>query len=184
MDVRAAAIPEVKLILTRRHGDARGFFSETWNHRAFAAAGILAEFVQDNHTHSAAAGTVRGLHFQIEPVAQAKLIRCPKGAIFDVAVDVRRSSPTFGRHVAQVLSADDWNQLFVPKGFAHGYCTLRPDTEVIYKVTNYYSPEHERGVLWNDPALRIAWPISPEEALVNERDRGFPPLSLAPELFA
>jgi dTDP-4-dehydrorhamnose 3,5-epimerase len=126
---------------------------------------------------------VRGLHFQIAPFAQAKLLRVTTGSIFDVAVDIRRGSPSFGRHIAVVLSATEWNQIFIPEGFAHGYCTLEPDTEVIYKVSAYYSPAHDRGLLWNDPALDIAWPVSANEAMVSNRDRIHPVLSRLPRYF-
>ena len=184
MKVESLAIADVKLITPRKHGDARGFFSETWKEQALADAGIAAHFVQDNHAFSAAKDTVRGLHFQLEPMAQDKLVRVTRGAILDVAVDIRRSSPTFGRHVAAVLSADNWAQLWVPKGFAHAYCTLAPDTEVIYKVTAYYSPAHDRGVLWNDPALTIAWPVTSTSAQLSDKDRLQPTLANAPQLFA
>ena len=132
---------------------------------------------------SVSKGVVRGLHFQIAPFAQAKLLRVTAGSIFDVAVDIRGGSPSYGRHVAVVLSATDWNQIFIPDGFAHGYCTLEPNTEVLYKVNTYYSPEHDRGLLWNDPALGIAWPVSADEALVSDRDRKHPVLSRLPQHF-
>src|SRR5690606_10089998 len=148
-------IPEVKLIVPARHGDTRGFLSETYNKRVLAAAGITVDFLQDNHSLSADSGTVRGLHFQIPPFAQTKLVRVVRGAIYDVAVDLRAGSPTFGRHVAVVLSAEDWNQLLIPAGFAHGFCTLTAEAEVLYKVDQYYSLDHDRGLLWNDPDLAI-----------------------------
>jgi dTDP-4-dehydrorhamnose 3,5-epimerase len=177
MDISPAAIPDVRLLRPKRHGDARGFFSETWSRARFAAAGIDLDFVQDNHAFSAAAGTLRGLHFQIGPAAQAKLVHCPQGAIYDVAVDLRRGSPSFGRHVAAVLSAAEWNQILVPAGFAHGYCTLEPDTVVVYKVTAPYAPEAERGVRWDDPALGIEWPVDPAAAILSPRDRNWPLLA-------
>src|SRR5215208_629678 len=155
LSVQALAITEVRLIVPDRFHDERGYFSETYSRRDFAAAGVTDEFVQDNHSLSTKTGTVRGLHYQLAPVAQAKLVRVLRGAIFDVAVDLRRGSPTFGLHVAQTLSAGAWNQLFVPVGFAHGFCTLEPDTEVVYKVTAQYSRAHDRGIRWNDPALAI-----------------------------
>ncbi|HEX6986673.1 MAG TPA: dTDP-4-dehydrorhamnose 3,5-epimerase, partial [Planctomycetaceae bacterium] len=151
LTVRATEIPDVLIITPVRHGDARGFLSETYNKRRFATLGIGIDFVQDNHSFSAAQGTVRGLHFQVPPFAQAKLVRVLRGAIYDVAVDLRASSPTFGRSVGVVLSAEDWNQLLIPVGFAHGFCTLTPDTDILYKVSQHYSPEHDKGVLWNDP---------------------------------
>src|SRR5690349_17153713 len=131
-------MPEVKVAILKKHGDARGFFTETYTYRAFAAAGMGDTFVQDNHALSAAKGTVRGLHFQTPPFAQAKLVRVTRGAILDVAVDIRVGSPTYGKHVATTISAAAWNQIYIPIGFAHGLVTLEPDTEVLYKVSNYY----------------------------------------------
>ncbi len=183
MTVTPTAIPDVKLIAPRKHGDHRGFFSETYSRKALAAAGIDVEFVQDNHSLSAASGTVRGLHYQVAPTAQAKLVRVVRGAVLDVAVDIRRASPTFGQHVSVELSADNWRQVFVPAGFAHGFVTLGPDTEVIYKVTDYYSPADERGILWNDPALGIDWRVAPDEATLSDRDRRHPSLAAAVDLF-
>jgi dTDP-4-dehydrorhamnose 3,5-epimerase len=183
MKFESLAIADVKLITPRIFRDDRGFFSETWNERALAEAGIPARFVQDNHALSVAKGTVRGLHFQLSPHAQDKLIRCTRGAILDVAVDIRRSSPAFGRHVTAILSARNWAQLWVPKGFAHGYVTLEPDTEVIYKVTDYYSPAHDRGILWSDPALAIAWTVGADEVQLSAKDKVWPALREAPALF-
>lgn len=177
MQVETTAIPEVKIVRPVRHGDARGFFSEVWNRRALAEAGIEAEFVQDNHVLNGRAGTLRGLHLQVEPSPQAKLIRCLRGAILDVAVDVRSGSDTFGRHVAVELSAENWAQLWVPAGFAHGYCTLTDGAEVIYKVTGYYDPAAERGLRFDDPALGIDWPVSPAGALLSDKDRFWPGLA-------
>ena len=145
MDIVSLDLPEVKILSPRKFGDARGFFSETYNRDAFAAAAFDHVFVQDNHSFSATPGTLRGLHFQLPPYAQDKLVRVTRGAIFDVAVDIRRRSPTFGRWVGAEISAENWNQIFVPVGFAHGFCALAPDTEVIYKVTAPYAPESERG---------------------------------------
>src|SRR5215475_2300724 len=158
-EVLATEIPDVKLIIPRIYRDHRGFFSETYNRVDLATLGVNLEFVQDNHSLSVEKGVVRGLHFQIPPFAQDKLVRVIRGSIFDVAVDIRKGSPTYGKHVARIISAADWNQFLVPIGFAHGFCTLEANTEVIYKVTNYYSAEHDRGVLWNDPDLGIPWPI-------------------------
>jgi dTDP-4-dehydrorhamnose 3,5-epimerase len=183
MEIRPTTIPDVRLITPARHGDHRGFLSEVYSRKALAAAGIDLEFVQDNHTLSADGGTVRGLHYQVAPMAQAKLVRVIRGAIFDVAVDLRRHSPTFGRHVAAVISAEAWNQIFLPVGFAHGFCTLTPDAEVLYRVSNYYSPAHERGLLWNDPALAIAWPPAAAQPILSERDRSHPRLSDLADLF-
>jgi len=160
-----------------RHGDARGYFSEAYNQAAFAEIGVASTFVQDNQSFSRDRGVVRGLHFQTPPFAQAKLVRVLRGAIYDVAVDLRRASPTYGKSVGIVLSAEKGNQLFVPTGFAHGFCTLEPDTEVFYKVDAPYSRDHERGLLWNDPALGIAWPVGAHDAILIERDRKLPPLN-------
>jgi dTDP-4-dehydrorhamnose 3,5-epimerase len=177
------AFPEVKIVVPERIGDARGFFSEVWNKRTLAVAGLDAAFVQDNHACSAGKGTVRGLHYQIPPVAQGKLLRVTRGAILDVAVDIRRGSPSFGRLVEVVLSADNWRQLWIPAGFAHGYCTIEDDTEVQYKATDYYSASHDRGIAWNDPALGIRWPVGPETAIISERDRKLPRLAEQSDLF-
>ena len=183
MQLLDTALPEVKIVITERIGDARGFFSEVWNLRSFATLGLDASFVQDNHARSPAKGTVRGLHYQIPPMAQGKLLRVTRGAIFDVAVDIRRGSPTFGRHVAVELSADNWHQLWIPAGFAHGYCVTEDDTEVQYKVADFYSPAHDRGIYWGDPALAIDWPVRREAALLSERDRKHPVLAAQPDLF-
>lgn len=174
MDVVSLDIPDVKIIRPKKFGDHRGFFSETYTKKTFEAAGLHYDFVQDNHSLSAEIGTVRGLHFQLPPFAQDKLVRVVRGAILDVAVDIRKGSPTFGRHVSAVISAADWNQILVPIGFAHGFCTLEPDTEVIYKVTNYYSAEHDRGLLWNDPELGIDWPVSADKARLSDKDHKHP----------
>lgn len=177
MDVISLAIPDVKIIRPKKFGDSRGFFSETYSKKAFEAAGLHYDFVQDNQSLSAEVGTVRGLHFQLAPFAQDKLVRVVKGAILDVAVDIRKGSSTYGQHVAAVVSAEEWNQILVPIGFAHGFCTLEPDTEVIYKVTNFYSAEHDRGLLWNDPELGIDWPIAADKALLSDKDRKQPRLA-------
>lgn len=180
-----AAIPDVKLIVPARHADDRGFLSEVYARDAFREAGLDVDFVQENHSFSTRRGTVRGLHFQRPPHAQGKLVRVSRGAILDVAVDLRAGSPTFGRHVAEIISAEAWNQIYVPAGFAHGFCTLEPDTEVIYKLTDVYAPECEGGLLWNDPALGIAWPVGPDEAILSPRDRNHPTLAeLEREIFA
>ncbi|MBN8911426.1 MAG: dTDP-4-dehydrorhamnose 3,5-epimerase [Rhizobiales bacterium] len=169
-------MPDVKLISPQKFGDHRGFFSETYSKRGLAEAGIALDFVQDNHSLSAAKGTMRGLHFQTPPFAQDKLVRVTRGAILDVAVDIRRGSPTYGQHVSVELSADNWHQLLVPIGFAHGFMTLEPDTEVLYKVTNVYAPECDRGLLWNDPDLGIAWPTAATDAVLSDKDRKHPRL--------
>lgn len=183
MEIERLAIPDVLILRPRRIGDHRGFFSETYNRASFAAAGLDLDFVQDNHSLSAEVGTVRGLHFQIPPRAQHKLLRVVRGAILDVAVDIRRSSPTYGHHVSAVISAREWNQILVPVGFAHGFCTLEPDTEVFYKVTDGYAPQQDRGLLWNDPALAIPWPVTAETAILSERDHRHPPLAELPTYF-
>jgi dTDP-4-dehydrorhamnose 3,5-epimerase len=181
--VEPTAIQDVKIVTPQRVGDCRGFFSETYNRRRFAEAGIDLEFVQDNHSLSATSGTVRGLHFQSEPFAQAKLIRVVRGGILDVAVDLRRSSPTYGKHVAVELSAENGRQLFVPIGFAHGFCTLEPDTEIQYKVSNYYSAAHDHGLLWNDRTVGISWPIDVDNAVLSEKDQRQPALAELPSYF-
>jgi dTDP-4-dehydrorhamnose 3,5-epimerase len=172
-DIRRFDIDGPLVVAPKRFGDARGFFSETYNKRALAEVGLDMEFVQDNHSLSAERGTVRGLHFQAPPHAQAKLIRVPRGRILDVFVDIRAGSPTYGRHAAVELSAENWLQLLVPAGFAHGFCTLEPATEVIYKTTDYYAPETEGGVRWNDPALEISWPDF-AGGTMSPRDREMP----------
>ncbi len=167
----------VKLLAPVQHHDPRGFLSETYNRKALQDAGIDVEFVQDNHSLSRTRGLIRGLHFQAPPFAQAKLVRVVRGRILDIAVDIRRGSEHFGKHVAVELSAENWRQLFVPVGFAHGFCSLEPDTEVFYKVDNHYSAEHDRGLKWNDPQLGIAWPVDETEAQLSDKDRRWPPLA-------
>ena len=179
----ATEIAEVKEIRPVRHSDPRGFFSEIFREELLRQHGINVPFVQENHSLSVDRGVVRGLHFQIPPMGQAKLVRVAAGSILDVAVDIRWGSPSFGRHVAVVLSASEGNQISIPEGFAHGYCTLEPDTEVIYKVSAYYSAEHDRGLLWNDPALGIAWPVSEGDALLSDKDRRQPALATLPPHF-
>ncbi|MFT3786105.1 MAG: dTDP-4-dehydrorhamnose 3,5-epimerase [Tepidisphaeraceae bacterium] len=183
MDVTPTAIPDVKIFVPKKHGDHRGFFSETYSRKAMADAGITATFVQDNHSMSAAPGVVRGLHYQLPPKAQGKLVRVIRGAIYDVAVDIRRGSPTFGQWVGEVISAANWKQIWVPPGFAHGFSVLEPDTEVIYKVTDDYSPKDERGIRWNDPALGIDWRVPLEKAILSDRDTKHPMLKDAIDLF-
>lgn len=174
--VQALCIPDVKLITPSLLRDRRGFFSETYNRRTLRDAGIDCEFVQDNHSLSRSKGVLRGLHFQVEPHPQGKLVRVVRGAIFDIAVDIRQGSPTFGRHVSAVLSAANWSQLWLPVGFAHGFCTLEPDTEVIYKVTDYYAATCDRGIAFDDPDLAIVWPIRRSEVILSEKDRRQPRL--------
>ncbi len=177
IDIRATAIPDAKLITPSRIKDARGFFSEIYRHDALAAAGLPTDYVQENHSLSMDVGTVRGLHFQTRPFAQDKLVRVVRGRIFDVAVDLRAASPTFGKFVSAELSAENWQQFFVPIGFAHGFCTLEPNTEVVYKVTNYYSRPHDLGVAWNDPDIGIRWPVTDAEAILSDKDRKQPGLA-------
>lgn len=162
-----------------RNGDERGFFSETWKAEWARELALDGAFIQDNHSFSQPAGVLRGLHLQTDPAAQDKLVRVVRGAVFDVAVDVRKGSPTFGRYESLVLSADDWNQLFVPKGFAHGFLTLVPDTEVLYKVSAPYSPAHERAIRFDDPAIGIAWPAVDAPLTISGKDRAAPLLSEA-----
>lgn len=167
----------------RQFGDTRGWFSETYNKQTFEDAGIDLQFVQDNQSFSADIGTVRGLHFQIAPFAQAKLVRVVSGAVLDVAVDIRKGSPTFGRHFSTVVSANAFNQILIPAGFAHGFCTIEPDTMLLYKVSAPYSKEHEHGLLWSDPDLAIDWPISPSEAVLSDKDVEQPRLKDLPDYF-
>jgi dTDP-4-dehydrorhamnose 3,5-epimerase len=174
MDIVELAIPDVKLLTPRLFHDSRGWFQETYSQRALAAIGLDPGFVQDNHSLSLRAGTVRGLHFQVSPMAQDKLVRVLRGAIFDVALDIRPDSPTFGRHVSARLDADNRRQIWIPKGFAHGFCTLEAHTEVLYKVTAPYAPEHEHGCRWNDPDLGIAWPIAESDVVMSDKDRDLP----------
>lgn len=174
--VRATELPEVLIVEPARHRDARGFFSETWNARALAEAGIEAAFVQDNHAGSAAKGTVRGFHFQRPPHAQAKLVRVVRGAVFDVVVDIRVGSPRFGRWAGVELSAENWRQLWAPEGFAHAYCTLTPDAEVLYKTTGYYAPDAEGGLALDDPDVGVDWPIALDECVIHPRDKDWPRL--------
>jgi len=169
------AISDVILITPQKFGDERGFFSETWNASRYAEAGIAPQFVQDNHSMSAAVGTLRGLHCQVAPSVQGKLVRVVRGAIWDVAVDIRVGSPTYGRHVAAELSADNWAQLWIPGGFLHGFCTLAPNTEVIYKVDAGYDRAAERGVIWDDPDLALPWPVA--AAVLSEKDKTLPRFS-------
>lgn len=154
------------------HGDNRGFFMESYNEDLFKQNGINYNFIQDNHSLSSEPGVLRGLHYQLNPKAQTKLIRVLTGAIYDVIVDIRKSSPTFCQWFGVILSEHNHRQLLVPKGFAHGFCTLVPNTQVLYKVDEYYSPEHDRGILWNDPALGIDWPMS--NLILSDKDQRHP----------
>ena len=159
-----------------RHGDHRGFFAETYSRRKYSELGIDVEFVQDNHSLSREVGTLRGLHFQSPPHAQAKLVRCGRGAIFDVAVDIRLGSPTYGQWKGYELTAENGNQLYIPVGFAHGLVTLEPDSEIVYKCSDYYAPETEGAVLWNDPDIGIDWPTE-ADPILSDKDAVAPLLS-------
>lgn len=176
-EARRFTIEGPLLISARRFGDARGVFAETYSRRDFAALGVAEEFVQDNQSLSTGIGTVRGLHFQLPPRAQAKLVRVLRGRVLDVAVDLRPGSPSYGRHVAAELSADNGLMFYVPVGFAHGFVTRAPDTEVAYKVTDTYAPDCDRGLAWDDPALGIAWGVAPEAAILSDKDRRWPRLA-------
>ena len=174
MQIKDLSIPDVKLIIPREYDDDRGSFAEIYIRKALEAAGILESFVQDNASRSINVGTIRGLHYQIPPYAQAKLIRVSRGRIVDVAVDLRHSSPTYGKYVTAELSAENWSQLYLPIGFAHAFCTLEPNTEVVYKVSSYYAPKAESGILWADPDLAISWPVKNNEAILSEKDARLP----------
>lgn len=165
----------VLLLEPRRFSDARGWFSETYVRRRAAEAGLDVEFVQDNHSLSRPAGTIRGLHFQLPPHGQGKLVRCTRGRIMDYALDIRRGSPTFGRHVGVELTAENGRQLYVPVGFAHGFATLEDDCEVMYKVTDYYAPDLDAGILWDSAG--IAWPLPASGPVLSDKDTRLPPLS-------
>jgi dTDP-4-dehydrorhamnose 3,5-epimerase len=177
VQIEQLKIPGILLVKPSKHGDQRGFFSETFRADIFAVNGVEAAFVQDNHVRSARKGVLRGLHFQVPPHAQGKLVRCVRGAILDVGVDIRVGSPTYGQHVAVELSATNWHQLWIPPGFAHGYLTLEDDCEVIYKVTDYYAPECDRGIAWNDPELGIDWKLPGSEVVTSEKDGRQPRLA-------
>jgi dTDP-4-dehydrorhamnose 3,5-epimerase len=179
-DKQTYEVPGPAVLTPTRYLDDRGFFSETFREEDIADLLGVVHFVQDNHALTRQAGTIRGLHYQIPPAEQGKLVRVVRGAVFDVAVDIRRTSPFFGRHVAVVLSDENWKQLWIPPGFAHGYCTLKPNTEVIYKVTSYYSPVYERGLAWDDSVLDIKWPLAHAEAMLSDRDRAHPRLEDLP----
>jgi dTDP-4-dehydrorhamnose 3,5-epimerase len=179
MEIQRFGIAGVMLITPRRFGDSRGWFTETYRASAWSAAGVAPDLVQDNHSYSAPVGTLRGLHCQIAPRAQGKLVRVLRGAIFDVAVDIRGGSPTYGQHVGAVLSAENNAQIWVPVGFLHGFCTLEPDTEVAYKCTAEYDRVAERGVRWDDPTLGIDWPVAPGAAVLSDKDRALPDFAAA-----
>lgn len=178
MELRNLDIADVFEICPLKHGDDRGYFAELWREDRFRLTGAGVSFVQENQSLSARVGTIRGLHFQTSPAAQGKLVRCIQGAIFDVAVDIRHDSPTYGRWVWVELSAERLNQLWVPAGFAHGFCTLTPDCIVAYKVTSYYSPENDRGLAWDDPAIGVEWPAVADRETLSAKDRNQPGLAV------
>lgn len=181
MNISDTRIPGLKVIEPAVFSDARGFFIEYFNANRFREFGLEHQYVQDNHSLSVHAGVIRGLHYQLNPKAQTKLVRVTAGAIYDVVVDIRRGSPTYGQWESFILSAENKRQLLVPKGCAHGFCTLVPDTEVQYKVDQFYSPEHDRGIAWNDPELNIDWPTS--EPILSEKDSNNPTLAEAENNF-
>lgn len=174
MEIQETELPGVLRLTPRRFQDDRGFFAEVWNRRAWATHGVPEDFVQDNQSVSHPPGTVRGLHFQAPPHAQGKLVRVGRGAILDVAVDIRRGSPTFAQWIGVEMSAADGTQLWIPPGFLHGFVTREPDTEVLYKCTDYYAPETEGSVRWDDPDLGIEWGVSAEDALLSPKDAAAP----------
>ncbi len=184
LQIQALNIPEVLLITPPRFGDERGFFAETYAAPKLAAAGIALAFVQDNQSFSAAPGTIRGLHCQLAPHPQGKLVRVLRGAIWDVAVDARAGSPTFGHWAAAELSAENFSQLWIPPGFLHGFCTLRPDTEIFYKVTDVYDRAAERGVKWDDPTLALPWKLPPSGPVLSGKDQALPGWEAAAGWFA
>ena len=174
MKVTRLALDRALLIQPALHQDPRGFFVETFRRSVAAEHGFDLDYVQENVSYSTRPGTIRGLHWQASPQAQAKLVRVNSGAVLDVIVDIRRCSPTYGSQLAVKLDAASLNQLFVPTGFAHGLCTLEPDTVVAYRVSAYFSREHERGIRWDDPQLKIDWPVAAEDAIVSDKDRALP----------
>lgn len=183
IDVEELSLPGALVVTPARFGDERGFFSEVYNRDALAEVGITAEFVQDNHSFSARKGVIRGLHFQSPPHEQCKMVRVSRGEILDVIVDLRQGSPTYGQHAAVTLSAENWKQLWVPTGFAHGLCTLTENVEVVYKVTGFYSREHDLGLAYDDSDIAIEWPVLPAGAILSERDQHHPRLRDLPGYF-
>lgn len=179
MKLETTLIKDLLVITPARHGDARGFFSESWQRNRLAVHGIAADFVQDNHSFSLMQGTLRGLHYQAPPHAQAKLVRCGRGRIWDVAVDIRVGSPTYGKWHGEELSFDNGRQLFVPEGFLHGFVTLEPESEIVYKCTDVYVPECDRAVRFDDPELGIVWPFETGKMTLSEKDRNAPFLKAA-----
>ncbi len=176
MKIQTLNIAGPFLILPEKHSDERGYFAETFRKDFLQKTIGPIEFIQDNQSHSSKSGTVRGLHFQMPPTAQAKLVRVIRGSIMDVAVDIRRTSPTYGKHLTTLLSAENLAQLYIPIGFAHGFCTLEANTEVIYKVSDYYDPKTEKGLAWDDPDLGISWPVGRKEVTISSKDQCYPRL--------
>jgi len=177
MEIIETKLPGVLVLAPKVHTDHRGFFMESYHRELLRQHGLQFDFVQDNHSLSVQAGTVRGLHYQLAPYAQTKLLRVLSGAIYDVAVDIRRDSPTFGQWVSEILTAENKRQILIPKGFAHGFCTLVADTEILYKVDEYYSAEHDRGIRWNDPAIGIDWPMLEANVTLSAKDAELPVLA-------
>jgi len=180
MNVIETTLAGVLILEPKVFGDARGWFMESWSKKKMEDAGIFVDFVQDNHSFSAEKGTLRGLHYQLNPMAQAKLLRVSRGTIFDVAVDIRRGSPTYAKWVGIELSAENHRQLFIPRGFAHGFITLTNDAEVLYKADNLYAPEYDGNIRWDDPEIGIKWPIAP--VVLSEKDAAAPALAVRTEL--
>ena len=180
MNVIKTELPGVVILEPQVFGDARGWFMESWSKKKMEDIGISVDFVQDNHSFSAEKGTLRGLHYQLNPMAQAKMLRVSRGAIFDVAVDIRRGSPTYAKWVGVELSAENYRQLFIPRGFAHGFITLTDDVEVQYKADNFYSPDCDGNIRWDDPEIGVVWPISPR--VLSDKDSSAPLLSERTEL--
>ena len=180
MNVIETALAGVRILEPQVFGDARGWFMESWSKKKMEDAGILVDFVQDNHSFSAQKGTLRGLHYQLNPMAQAKLLRVSRGAIFDVAVDIRRGSPTYAKWVGVELAAENYRQLFIPRGFAHGFITLTDDVEVQYKADNFYAPTCDGNIRWDDPEIDVEWPLAP--VVLSEKDAAAPLLAARTEL--
>lgn len=183
MKIVTTDIPDILLVTPTQHGDERGYFSETYNAEALKKVGFDETFIQDNQSYNKSAGVLRGLHYQTPPFAQDKLIRVTQGSIFDVAVDIRKDSPSFGKWIGVTLSKKNGQQLLIPKGFAHGYLTLEPDTEVCYKVSDTYAPEFEMGIIWDDPQLKINWPLSTSPLVLSQKDLLLPKLKDSPLVF-
>ncbi|TPW27097.1 dTDP-4-dehydrorhamnose 3,5-epimerase [Martelella alba] len=177
MEIEQTAISGLVLLTPKRFGDSRGFFEETWNRKTMSDLGVEIDFVQDNHSLSSTVGTVRGLHFQAPPNAQAKLVRCGRGRLFDVAVDVRKGSPTYGQWFGVELSFENGKQLLIPEGFLHGFMTLEPETEIVYKCSDYYAPASDGGIRYNDPDIGIVWPLNGIEPVLSAKDAAAPFLS-------